>query len=72
MLVSIFIAKKIREAQSKNNLEPIATEIVQYLKQMVESGFGSDDYIIKTLAAGSYALLFGIKTTTPSLELLVK
>lgn len=39
---------------------------------MTESGFGSEDHIIRTLAAGSYALLFGIKTTTPSIESLIK
>ncbi|EAR90267.2 hypothetical protein TTHERM_00357140 (macronuclear) [Tetrahymena thermophila SB210] len=72
LLVSIFIARKIREAQSKNNLEPIEVEIVQYLKQMTESGFSSDDHIIRTLAGGSYALLVGIKTNTPYVETLIK
>ncbi|KAL4473927.1 hypothetical protein ABPG74_022791 [Tetrahymena malaccensis] len=72
LLVSIFIARKIREAQSKNNLEPIEVEIVQYLKQMTESGFSSDDHIIRTLAGGSYALLIGIKTNTPYVETLIK
>lgn len=69
LIFPIFVARKLREAQSKGTVEPvehIEQESFGYLKQIAENSFTAEDHIIKLLSSVAYSLLFTIKTTVPN------